>query len=468
MFTSWSNSIRLASCIAAVALTSTARGSSARPGTAHAEDTALRQIVAFAIGHAPSLAKARVSEQLADLQAKNAEAKLYPAVDLTTSQGLKRTMPEPWPAPSSMLFGQAGLAVLETFYDSGQTVVGIDLAKTNLEVAKLTTQKTRDDLILEVVKAFYTVLQADLALKTKVEQRALLNKQFSQTVRMYHQGLRTQKDYWRWQSLIKKSEIDVDAADAAKRDAETALVRVIGASDEAQLPSLAAVSPSEILKATPVIPKTIPAIAKSYTYRIVTASDQAAGYTVDLARLKNGPMLTVSAGLNYLIPDYLGHYVPEQPLADGSDEPPLSPVTTNSQGTLSWNLTVGLTYNLWDHGTRRREVEIAAAQRQIQNEETRASLLQLAADYRTLMDSLVNLDKTLTLYRQLLALEEKTYASLSADYRQGKVAYLDLVTGLSDLIQAKVSVYSTYISIRQALAQYQYDEGTLYDAMANS
>jgi outer membrane protein TolC len=67
-----------------------------------------------------------------------------------------------------------------------------------------------------------------------------------------------------------------------------------------------------------------------------------------------------------------------------------------------------------------------------------------------------------------MRLEQSNFAILEEDYRQGKVAYLDLVTGLSDLLSARVSYYTNYISILTAMAQYRYYEGTIYETVANS
>jgi outer membrane protein TolC len=56
--------------------------------------------------------------------------------------------------------------------------------------------------------------------------------------------------------------------------------------------------------------------------------------------------------------------------------------------------------------------------------------------------------------------------NIEQDYREGKVVYLDLITGLTALLNAKVNFFSTYFAAQQALAQYHFYEGTIADAVA--
>ncbi|MHA0111714.1 TolC family protein, partial [Klebsiella pneumoniae] len=69
--------------------------------------------------------------------------------------------------------------------------------------------------------------------------------------------------------------------------------------------------------------------------QIAAREDAAAAGTIDLARRKNLPVVTLATGVGYQVPDYLGI----------QDRPWLSDYVT-------WNVTVGLTYNIWDNGSR--------------------------------------------------------------------------------------------------------------------
>ena len=82
------------------------------------------------------------------------------------------------------------------------------------------------------------------------------------------------------------------------------------------------------------------------------------------------------------------------------------------------------------------------------------------------MGNLKALKVSWQLNRDLLKMEQENFTNLEDDYRQGKVAYLDLVTGLSDLLAAKTNFYTNYINLMSSLAQYRYYEGTIYDFAA--
>ena len=202
------------------------------------------------------------------------------------------------------------------------------------------------------------------------------------------------------------------------------------------------------------MPTQVPTVDQSYLAKITEYQNTIGEDNIELARRRNLPVLTVGSGLNYQVPDYLR-------VQAGSGAP-------DAPNSWTWNVTVGVNYNIWDAGSRRRDIDIAASQKLIQNRDNRDKLFARAAEIAKLMQTLRNLKSNLQLNKELMRLEQSNFAILEEDYRQGKVAYLDLVTGLSDLLSARVSYYTNYISILTAMAQYRYYEGTIYETVANS
>jgi len=204
----------------------------------------------------------------------------------------------------------------------------------------------------------------------------------------------------------------------------------------------------------PEVSTQVPTVDQSYLAKITEYQNTIGEDNIELARRRNLPVLTVGSGLNYQVPDYLR-------VQAGSGAP-------DAPNSWTWNVTVGVNYNIWDAGSRRRDIDIAASQKVIQNRDNRDKLFARAAEIAKLMETLRNLKSNLQLNKELMRLEQSNFAILEEDYRQGKVAYLDLVTGLSDLLSARVSYYTNYISILTAMAQYRYYEGTIYETVANS
>jgi outer membrane protein TolC len=66
---------------------------------------------------------------------------------------------------------------------------------------------------------------------------------------------------------------------------------------------------------------------------------------------------------------------------------------------------------------------------------------------------------------ELLQLTQESFDTLETEYRNGKISYLDIITGLNDLLDAKVGFYSAHFALLQNIAQYRFYEGNLYDSV---
>ena len=421
----------------------------------------MQEVLQYTLLHAPGLTQSQEQLRIRGWQQDQAKAKFLPSLDVTTSQGLQKSAAPPWatrrdafdpgaaPSTNSPLFGTLGLSLSETFYDNGQSQAQLDISSADREVAVLTAQKTRDEALLGALKSYYALSQAHILLETNKQQHELLDKQLRLLGTMYRQGLKTKREYLRLESEVRRAAVDVRAAAARVDGAEVDLRRAIGA-PPADRSVMFSVTPAEVvLKNTLAFPSAVPGVERSYEARIAAFDAASAAQRVELARRKNLPQLTISSGVNYQNPDYLGLHGRPQ-----------------AQDLFAWNVTIGLNYNLWDDGSRRHDIDIAASQQLIQSGDTKDKLAALAADIETLMQSLSNLSEIWRLNLQLISLEQENLKNIEQDYREGKVVYLDLITGLTALLNAKVNFFSTYFAAQQALAQYHFYEGTIADAVA--
>lgn len=429
---------------------------------ARAATMGMREILQYTLLHAPGLTQSQEQLRIRGWQQDQAKAKFLPSLDVTTSQGLQKSVVPPWaarrdafdpgaasPSNNPPLFATLGLSLSETFYDNGQSQAQLDLSNADREVAALTVQKTRDEALLGAMKSYYALSQAHILLETNKQQHELLDKQLRLLGTMYRQGLKTKREYLRLESEVRRAAVDVRSAAARVDAAEVDLRRAIGAPPSDRTVLFSVIPADVVLKNTLAFPSTVPGVERSYEARIAAFDAASAAQRVELARRKNLPQLTISSGVNYQNPDYLGLHGRPQ-----------------AQDLLAWNVTVGLNYNLWDDGSRRHDIDIAASQQLIQSEDTKDKLAALAADIATLMQSLGNLSDIWRLNLQLITLEQENLKNIEQDYREGKVVYLDLITGLTALLNAKVNFFSTYFAAQQALAQYHFYEGTIADAVA--
>lgn len=54
---------------------------------------------------------------------------------------------------------------------------------------------------------------------------------------------------------------------------------------------------------------------------------------------------------------------------------------------------------------------------------------------------------------------------IAKKYREGKVPYLDYITSINELLDARIQNSTAYFDSLQALSKKRYYEGTLYDSL---
>ena len=123
-------------------------------------------------------------------------------------------------------------------------------------------------------------------------------------------------------------------------------------------------------------------------------------------------------------------------------------------------------YNFWDWGTRSRSVQVSEYNRDIQQNGLHQGLLDIGAQITNLMVDLSRIKRNYKLSRELLDLEQESNHNVESQYREGKVTYLDLITSLNSLLDAKVQYYTAHFDALQGIAKHQYFEGKIYEALA--
>jgi outer membrane protein TolC len=70
--------------------------------------------------------------------------------------------------------------------------------------------------------------------------------------------------------------------------------------------------------------------------------------------------------------------------------------------------------------------------------------------------------ETVKTTRELLVLEQQSYSILEAEYRNGRAAYLDLITNLNSLIDARSKFMTSYFGFKKQQMLYAFHKGDLY------
>lgn len=418
----------------------------------------LQDAVQFALENSPAFDTAKKTQAIRELENKNAFAKLLPSVDFSTTNGLQNNIPiasangntSLWtPNSSAPWYSSVNLGVSETLYDNGVSFINLSITHLNRELAALAYLKNRDSLALDVASEFYRYSLATTLLEVRKQQQAVLEKQLKALSSQYQQGFKTKSDFLRIKAQAQRAEIDRITAENNIILSSAELRKLLGVSyRDKDPPSFNPIRVNRDQSIERRFPKKTPPFENTYDYRITKIQEQVNDKAVTLTQRNFWPQVSVISGVSYYNQNYLN-----------------SNTEFSAGNQLSWNAVLTLQYNIWDWGTRRRDVEISKYNRDIQENSMNQGLLEINAKITGVMADISRISHNYKLSQELLSLEEESNRNLEIQYREGKVTYLDLVTSLNSLLDAKVQFHTSYFDALQAVAKYRFYEGNIYEAL---
>jgi outer membrane protein TolC len=420
--------------------------------SAFASPLGLEGALKFALENSPAYDSARKKLEKSELEVKTARARFLPSLDFATTNGLQdnflsrggdgvssaqRNPTNPW-------YGAMSVTLTENLYDNGASITRAREASLKTELARLELEKLRDKLLLDITQEFHRFSLAHALLGVRRQQLAMLEKQYRMMTDQYKQGLKTRSDYLRFKTQTQRAEIDLSAAESRILESSAELRRLVGAREERlEFKPIDPVEPKSAKIATALAR---PNLNKFYEARIQILRGEIASKAVDLARRENWPRAFVSSGAAYTNDGYINS---RRGFLD-KDE-------------FSWNVLFTVQFNLWDWGTRRREVEKAAYDQGIEENSARLDMERLIADVEILMADQKRVAQAFALSRELLTFESESLSNLERRYREGSATYLDLITAINNFLDARTQFFSAHFSSLTNQARHAYFEGRLYE-----
>ena len=434
-------------------------GLSARAATAPPlAPLSLKDSLRWALDNSPTFDSARKTQAMRELEATSAYAKMLPSLDFTTTNGLQNNLilnglgstdTLTTPNPTAPWYSYMNLGITENLYDNGVSWTNSRIANLNKRLASVSYFKSRDSLALDLATEFYHYSLAVALLEVRKQQQDILGKQFKSLTSEYHQGFKNRSDYLRFKAQVQKAQIDRIAAENSLIESKMNLRKIMGVNYKAQdFPDFIPVQITQDQKLVRLLKAETLSMEKAYEFQTAQIQKEINDKTVDLTVRNYWPQVSVTSGVNYSNQNYIN-----------------TNTDFNSNYQLNWNALLTLTYNLWDWGTRKRDVEVAKFNRDIENNTLDQTLLETDAAMKTLVADMERVSLTFNLTYELLALEQETNRDLERNYREGKISYLDLVTELQNLLDAKVQYYTSYFDVLINSAKYKYYEGKIYDSL---
>lgn len=405
----------------------------------------LAKLVELAERNSPKIRQSRLALEQAQLEMKTARNKMLPTLDLEAVHGPVMKEPDPDKRITNMS-SSTKLVLAESFYDNGASITKYKLASRQVEKKMLEFQQERDDLLKKLAETYYDWSAAWQDRQISDNKRDLLRRQFNVLEAQYKQGLKTKRDVLRIETEVRRLQIDLLHKDndlEVKLQTLSALVgipreqlRASGVNaEEAKLDAPIATGPWPELK-----------IEDHRRYRIFKKASEVAEMESRLVERDYWPQVSLAGEVQNKYTDYMD-----------------TGKRFDSYEYWQWQALLTIKYNLWDWGERSRNLQVARIKERTVQSTNEQSLLDLGVELRDVWLRLKEFSETVKMTKDLLVIEQQSYNILEAEYRNGRATYLDLITNLNSLIDARSKYATSYFGLKKQQTTYAFHKGTLYD-----
>ncbi len=377
----------------------------------------LKQAVDSALKASPMYLTSKNQFETSSLEVKNAFAAFLPSLDLSSSHGVRGLNPDrAGTTAKTPAVSTATLALTENLYDNGESFKKNQIAKYRYELAKVNYQKTKGQIIRSVLLAYYryNIALQNLRFTTKNYQE--LERLAKLVSNQFHQGMKTRKDYLGFSTRAQRGRLNVIEAEKNLTLARAALITEIGLGPTTDIQFDESIKPLVPKKdmIVDIDPNTL------YESQALDLQQKISEHEVSLARRKFWPELNLVASATYGSSDYVD-----------------TKQTWKDNESTQWSVLANIKFNLIDWGVRSRNIQIAALNQNTSEQTAKNTLLQAQKDLEVFKKEVADSKERYQLAKELQKMEEDAFKLLERDYRSGQTTYLELITGLANLLDAQ-------------------------------
>ncbi|MBF0363188.1 MAG: TolC family protein [Oligoflexia bacterium] len=420
----------------------------------------LKQAIKYLISNSPTLASLKLEVANSELAKKNAFAAFLPSLDLNATHGLQNrytnnSLNPPSGKNNNTWTSSISLDLSETFYDNGVSVTNYKISELKRQKVELNYRKELERLTFEFCNEFlnYSYLKKILAIQN--EQLVLIKKQNAIISKIYYQGLKSKKDFLRSKTDVSRLEIEITLTTNGIEKSKMEIFRLLSWTySEDQQTNQINFIPIDEKDSTKLQPLQPPPIENYFEHKVGMLQQNITELETSQIDKKNWPEFSLTSGVSYSSNNYIG----------GSKSWSHSFADNDST---SWNLLFKIKYNILDWGVRAHDKEIANNKKIIEKKQFENEMLVLKTNMNKLLLDLHDKWINYKTNQELLDLEKDTYELIYNEYHNGKVSYLDLITALKSLTEAKTKFFSAFFDLRRGFLSYYFNKGTLYETISN-
>lgn len=402
----------------------------------------LGDTISYALDHSPQLDTAKRELSISQLEVENSFTHFLPKMDSSITHN--------WTSTPEVGFDRwrrgdkLNLTLTENLYDNGESYTRYQINQLRYKEKLVALQKIQNEVCKKVAYAFIQYRSSLKRLEIQKQHFEILSKQYEQTAKDYHGGVKTEESYLRFKADLYRAQLDLQYAENEVTEFLLTLKKELG--DTSSMEKMGfnfheVDEKKDLHRAFPLLK-----IEEFYDLRMASFQNQAQQLSSQLVKRNYWPQLNFKTELSYNHPTYL------------KGDPYMRKERFSGQAGIV------LQWNIWDWGEKRREVDIALEQEKIVQNRARVEELNLVEEMEKLQVRIKLSQSNYRVSETLLGLEKKNFASIEGAYRSGKMTYLDYIKSLENYLSAQGRYYQSLYELKQQIISYRYYEGTLYDS----
>ncbi len=388
-----------------------------------------------------------LEKESAELKLKKAYSPFFPKLNLSTTNGLKSTIPSSEDIRHEKPFSSTfNLSFSTNLYNNGNDLLEFNKKEHEKKLAIKEWENLKNEEILKYVELYLKYSYQFELVKIQRSQLALLTKQYNQIKDGYEKGVKSYRAFLRVKTDLMRETVtsrDFDKSlEDIKRDLKLLLNISIDSADRIEI------GPLEVNKNL---------VRKYSGFKNSEADDglkdEIKGlknsineYQVKLLENKTGPELTLNSGVDYGVNNYIRKNYP-----------------FNELDKTEWNVLLTLKINLWDSFESSYEKKIIYADRNKFIKEQEQANSEYESKKQRNLDKLEQAKINFEMNEKLVELENENYDALEKDFYNGKTSYLDYTAALKDLQKTKSSYSRAYFDLIESLSNYYFYKGKIYE-----
>ncbi len=381
--------------------------------------------------------KARAAEASSRVSAETLGATpsfARPKIDAYGNLGISESHPAIAPKDSDPVESALGLKFTHSLYDFGKTSLAHDRASIEHRFAlaklDLVKREVERDAAKEILEASRLAQSLDVlqALENK------LKSQFGLVERQYRSGMKSRKDYLRFLGDFRRIQRDVQRTKVLSQESLTQLRLRTGL--EENWARVSAEVKGDLLSYEGGVGK------ESIFAQMAELELQLKQAALSEARSSEGLELALVAEASYGANGFINS---EQSWSDADGD--------------QWSLMMTFNYNLIDFGMKRHRLAAAVARFDEGSANLDQSRLDRAASESKSKEQWAAARTNYQSAKELLKLEEESFAILESEYKQGRLSYIDYMQGFQNLSSAKTGAIDAGFGVRKALVELIYLNG---------